>query len=86
MISVPILTDQIGAVGRLWRRPRPHPRSGLRESLGLASECLLQNGPVLGLGGMPSPRRPLLEGLDEAIVQATNDELPHRILRLAIII
>jgi len=86
MIPVPIPPDQIGAVGCLWQRSCPQPCGGLREGLRLAPECLLKYGPVLSLGGTPSPRRPPLEGLDEAIVQATNDELAHGIIRCAIII
>ena len=81
MDPVPIPPHQIGAVGGWWRRPCLQPRGGLGESFGLASECLLENGAVLGLGGT---RRPPLERLDAKIVEATNDGLTHETVQVAI--
>jgi hypothetical protein len=84
MDPVPIPPHQIGAVGGWWRRPCLQPRGGLGGGFGLALECLLENGTVLGLGGTLGQRRSPLQGLDETIVQATNDELTHATLQPAI--
>ncbi len=32
---------------------------------------------MLGLGGTPDPRRPPLQGLDETIIEASDDKLTH---------
>jgi hypothetical protein len=77
VIPVAILPDQIGAVSQLRRRPRPQPGGGFGEGFGLGSQYLLQDSPLFGLSGTPGPRGSLLEGLDEAIIEAPDEKLTH---------
>jgi len=81
---VPILPDQIGAVSSLRRCSCAEPSGNLGEAFRFGPQCLRKNGPVLGLGGPPGPSSPLLQGLDETVIQAPDDKLTHNTLRDAI--
>jgi hypothetical protein len=50
MIPVTILQEQIGAVTRQGRYPRPQSRNGRRECFRLGLQGLFQDGAVFGLG------------------------------------
>jgi hypothetical protein len=84
MVPVPVPPDQVAAVGRLCGRSGSQAGGGLGESFCLGLKGLLQDGAVLGLGRPPGPRGSALEGLDEAIIQTSDDKLAHGILILDI--
>jgi hypothetical protein len=77
MISVAIAPEQIGAVGGLRRRPGAQPGGGLGKRFRLGAQRLLEDGAVFGLSGVPRANGPLLEGMDQTIVEPSNDKLAH---------
>jgi hypothetical protein len=77
MVPVSVEPYQFGAVRCLRRSPGPQSCSGLSEGLGLRAQGLLQDGTVFGLGGPAEARGPLLEGLDETVVEIADDKLAH---------
>ena len=84
MVPVPVPPDQVAAVGRLCGRSGSQAGGGLGESFCLGLKGLLQDGAVLGLARPPA--RAALEGLDEAIIQTTDDKLAQGILILDIML
>jgi hypothetical protein len=84
MIPVPILSDQIGTVGRLRFGPCPQPDGGLGKGFGLWTERLFEDDTVFGLGRTPKSGSSLFQGLDKAVFEAPDNKLTHHTLRSAI--
>jgi hypothetical protein len=81
VVPVSVAPDQRRAFGSLRRGCRAETGSGVSEALCLGLERLFKDGTMLRLGRAAGAGGPALQGLNNAVIQAADDKLTHRILR-----
>lgn len=85
MIPIAIPPDQVRAVrGGPWPT-RPQPRRCFREAFRLGPQGLFQDSAMLRFGGVPQPRSPPLERLNETVLETPHNQLAHTLALHAII-